>query len=165
MAGKPLFIARQNYAQGTADDVRRGRNRTQRAKRLCRDARSEQVAALDDTVTATLRAQADHYRSQTRHHEPADGAPAAEVSPILTPAAMAVAEEQAHISREQTHDQATRGLRGTERPAVADLTPEEMAALSLPDDDQLDLDDLDDFTMEAYLQEISEDPPAQIKRA
>jgi hypothetical protein len=134
--GKPLFIARQNLCKGTADDMRVAMNRRKQARRIVRESRLEQVRALDDVPLAVLRSQAERYRAETKALEPVDGPPALTVAPILTPSASAVSESAAAIARQENRDVMQPHPMTWPRDNYG-LTPEELQALALPDDDEL----------------------------
>ena len=150
--GKPLFIVWQNRVAGTAEDARRARLTTQAAKRTIRKARVAQRAALDDTVSGILRARREHYLAEAKRNEPKERR-AVNVAPIRTPAADALAGEEATIRRENARRKAA-ALKPAEREKplswtdLADNLPpieEPAPALSFADlyEGSADLDALD----------------------
>lgn len=141
--GKPLFTLGQNVVRGTADDVRRAMNRRQRARRSIRDAYGQRRIAMDDTLSAVLRAQREVYAERAAKHEPPEPPPAPLVTPITTEAAQAVTEQSELIKREEKR-----------RKVQAQIPPERdecdmswedvfeaMAPDPEPDADDLDFDD------------------------
>lgn len=142
--GKPLFLARQNLCKGTADDMRVAMNRRKQARRIVREARLEQVRALDDVPMAVLRSQAEQYRAQAKPFEPVGGPPVLTVAPIMTASAGAVSESAAVIERQETRDAMKAHPTNLPHEQIG-LTAEDMAALALPDDDLFTVEDSEDF--------------------
>jgi len=124
MNGKPLFVARQNYVTGTAEDVRVAAARRKYARNAVKEGRMQECAALDDTPTAILRAQIERYRQETAKYEPPTP-PIETLSPIVTPAADAVRNAAETIRREETRAKALkhtpRSRQGLQRFTVEEI--------------------------------------------